>query len=132
MEYATYISKLKGEPEENGPFVKEVSALLEEKKLEQMYQTFSTATKILLDAPEKGIWGDWLYMLSVLFGDDDECYPSNEFFKIEFEAVYNLLIAILRSASPETHPDLIKASIKILEEDERDKAIQKLRVLVLQ
>ncbi|CAG8478162.1 10794_t:CDS:2 [Diversispora eburnea] len=100
LEYATYVSKLKGEPEDNSAFIKEVNALLEEKNLEQMYQKFSVATSILLDAPEK-----------------------------EFEAVYNLLIAILKSASPQTHPSLIKASIKILVEDERDKTIQKLKVL---
>ncbi|RHZ89166.1 hypothetical protein Glove_18g105 [Diversispora epigaea] len=100
LEYATYVSKLKGEPEDNSAYIKEVTTLLKEKNLEQMYQNFSVATSILLDAPEK-----------------------------EFEAVYNLLIAILKSASPQTHPSLIKASIKILVEDEREKTIQKLKVL---
>ncbi|CAG8598906.1 18557_t:CDS:2 [Dentiscutata erythropus] len=100
LEFASYISKLKGEPEDAGPFIKETTALLKENKLEQVFQTFVAATSILLDAPEK-----------------------------EFEAVYNLLIAILKSATPETYPVLINHSIKALVHDEHDKAIQKLKVL---
>ncbi|CAG8802157.1 35305_t:CDS:2 [Gigaspora margarita] len=100
LEFASYISKLKGEPEDAGPFIKETNALLKENKLEQVFQTFVAATSILLDAPEK-----------------------------EFEAIYNLLIAILKSASPETYPALINNSIKALVHDEHDKAIQKLKVL---
>ncbi|CAG8719918.1 15539_t:CDS:2, partial [Acaulospora morrowiae] len=100
LEYASYISKLKGEPEEDGPFVKKTTDLLNEKNLEQIYQNFAETTSILLDAPEK-----------------------------EFEAIYNLLIAILKSSSPQTHPTLINSSIKILVNDDRDKAIQKLKVL---
>ncbi|RIB22426.1 hypothetical protein C2G38_2173976 [Gigaspora rosea] len=100
LEFASYISKLKGEPEDAGPFIKETNAMLKENKLEQVFQTFVAATSILLDAPEK-----------------------------EFEAVYNLLIAILKSASPETYPVLINNSIKALVHDEHDKAIQKFKVL---
>jgi hypothetical protein len=50
---------------------------------------------------------------------------------LEFEAIFNLLIAILNSASPETHPILIKSSIESLVVDQNDKAIQKLKVLVI-
>ncbi|RIA89008.1 hypothetical protein C1645_773446 [Glomus cerebriforme] len=99
-EFASYVSKLKGEPEEKGPFKIETENLLKDKKFEQVFQSFATSTSILLEAPEK-----------------------------EFEAIFNLLIAILKSASPETHPNLIKSSIKSLVKDQNDKAIQKLKVL---
>lgn len=100
LEFASYVSKLKGEPEEKGPFITETENLLKEKNFEQVLQTFASSTLILLEAPEK-----------------------------EFEAIYNLLIAILKSASPETHPILIKSSIKALVEVQNDKAIPKLKVL---
>ncbi|GBC09284.1 hypothetical protein RclHR1_08740004 [Rhizophagus clarus] len=99
-EFASYVSKLKGEPEEKGPFIIETKNLLKDKKLEQVFQLFAKSTSVLLEAPEK-----------------------------EFEAIFNLLIAILKSASPETHPVLIKSSIESLVVDQNDKAIQKLKVL---
>ncbi|RGB31667.1 hypothetical protein C1646_626875, partial [Rhizophagus diaphanus] len=99
-EFASYVSKLKGEPEEKGPFIIETRNLLKDKKFEQVFQLFAKSTSVLLEAPEK-----------------------------EFEAIFNLLIAILKSASPETHPTLIKSSIESLVANQNDKAIQKLKVL---
>ncbi|CAB4423627.1 unnamed protein product [Rhizophagus irregularis] len=99
-EFASYVSKLKGEPEEKGPFIIETRNLLKDKKFEQVFQLFAKSTSVLLEAPEK-----------------------------EFEAIFNLLIAILKSASPDTHPTLIKSSIESLVANQNDKAIQKLKVL---
>ncbi|UZO25815.1 uncharacterized protein OCT59_018073 [Rhizophagus irregularis] len=99
-EFASYVSKLKGEPEEKGPFIIETRNLLKDKKFEQVFQLFAKSTSVLLEAPEK-----------------------------EFEAIFNLLIAILKSASPDTHPTLIKSSIESLVVNQNDKAIQKLKVL---
>jgi len=55
LEFASYVSKLKGEPEEKGPFVSETENLLKDKNFEQVFQSFASSTSILLEAPEKGI-----------------------------------------------------------------------------
>ncbi|CAH1759899.1 11913_t:CDS:2 [Entrophospora sp. SA101] len=100
LEFAAYVSKLKGEPEGNEPLETKITTLLKENKVEQVFQIFAESTSVLLDAPEK-----------------------------EFEAIYNLLIAILKFAPPETHPSLIRTSVKGLVDVQNDKAIQKLKVL---
>ncbi|KAG9292687.1 hypothetical protein G9A89_008274 [Geosiphon pyriformis] len=99
-EFAAYTSKLKGEPEEGGAFLVEVANLLKENKSELVFQKLTAETATILDAPEK-----------------------------DFEPLFNLLIAILKSASPETHDTLIKSSIQALVNDKNEKAIQKLKVL---
>ncbi|CAG8496440.1 5615_t:CDS:2 [Ambispora gerdemannii] len=99
-EFATYVSKLKGEPEETSPFLTETTNLLKENKNEQVFKKFADETIILLDAPEK-----------------------------DFEPLFNLLIAILKSASPETHHDLIRKTIQKFVDDKNEKAILKLKAL---
>ncbi|CAG8452583.1 6778_t:CDS:2 [Paraglomus occultum] len=86
--------------QEDGAFVTSINTLLDEKKYDQVFSTFASEASALLDAPEK-----------------------------EFEPMYNLLIVILQSASPEARPVLVKTSIKALVDDDRDKTIAKLKVL---
>jgi hypothetical protein len=55
LEFASYVSKLKGEPEEKGPFITKTENLLKDKNFEQVFELFAASTSILLEAPEKGI-----------------------------------------------------------------------------
>ncbi|CAJ0841364.1 920_t:CDS:2, partial [Entrophospora sp. SA101] len=55
LEFAAYVSKLKGEPEGNEPLETKITTLLKENKVEQVFQIFAESTSVLLDAPEKGL-----------------------------------------------------------------------------
>ncbi|RUS30993.1 hypothetical protein BC938DRAFT_478648 [Jimgerdemannia flammicorona] len=98
-EHANYIARLKNETDP-APYVVEIQTLLAASKHSEIYAKFAQDSVLLLESPEK-----------------------------EFEGAFNLLIAILKSAPPDSLPSLVQSFVKPLVNEPNDKYFAKQKVL---
>ncbi|KAJ3015817.1 hypothetical protein HKX48_004374 [Thoreauomyces humboldtii] len=100
LQLANYLGTAKGQEADTGAFYTEAKELLAAEKYTEVLTLFTNESVVLLDVDEN-----------------------------DFEPIYNLLIALMKDASPDVIPKLVKSIIQPFVNGSTDKAHQKLKVL---
>ena len=129
MKLANLIGTLKGEWE-NGAFYQSSKELLEKENFTQVLTQYAKESSVLLDLDAKGValmsccgFGEFLSLLQ-----EPSRLIANVPIHVDFESVYNLLIALIKDAAPTVIPDLVTYIVNPIVASGTDKIWLKLRV----